>query len=248
MSIGVALVVSTDVPALQQLSAVLQELSISPDVCREPAAALRLLNCRKFDAVIIDLQMGEQARIVLEEARLSPSNRTAVTFIVSSVDGKVDQVVWKRADFVFNRPLSTSSVRKTLKPAYGLILRERRRYFRYPITMPVVITRKDLPEVHCQSLNISEGGMALSTFVPLHPGEKVQVRFTVADRNITCIADSIVCWHKTGHLGVRFVRLADDQKDALQNWLSENLEHLLPEFVTKMFSQASTLVDVSRDS
>jgi hypothetical protein len=37
--------------------------------------------------------------------------------------------------------ISTQSIRSTLKPAYGLILRERRRYFRCPISIPVTILR-----------------------------------------------------------------------------------------------------------
>ena len=103
-----------------------------------------------------------------------------MTFVISGGDAE-GTAFRKRSEFVFERPLSAKSIRNTLKPAYGLILRERRRYFRCPVSIPVTILRQSMPEVHCHSVNISEGGMALSTFVPLIAGEDVQVQFTLPD-------------------------------------------------------------------
>src|ERR1035441_10151496 len=53
MAMGVALLVSADPVAIQQLGHALQELSITPDVCREVPAAVGLLNRRKFEAVMV---------------------------------------------------------------------------------------------------------------------------------------------------------------------------------------------------
>ena len=234
MAIGLALLVSADPVTIQQFSYALQELSIAPDVCREVPAATGLLNRRKFDAVIVDLQLGAQAGLILDEVHLSPSNRTAVTFAISGSDAE-DPAFRKRSQFVFERPLSKESIRNTLKPAYGLILRERRRYFRCPISMPVVIIRRTMPEIRCQSLNISEGGMAVSTFVPLIAGENVQVQFALPGHEIPFSAESKVCWWKTGHLGVRFMSLSQAQKSELQGWLSRKLEQILPEVVAGKF-------------
>ena len=79
MSVAVALLVSADPVAIQQFSHALKHLSISADVCQNVPDSIRLLNSRKFDAVIVDLQLGEQAGLILDGVRLSPSNRTAVT-------------------------------------------------------------------------------------------------------------------------------------------------------------------------
>jgi len=236
MSIGLALLVSTDPVTIQQFSLALRELSISPDVCQEAAGAARLLNRQKFDAVIVDLQLGEQSGLILDEVRHSPSNRTAVTFAISGSDAECT-VFRKRSEFVFERPLSAKSIRNTLKPAYGLILRERRRYFRCPISIPVTILRRNLPEVRCRSVNVSEGGMAVSTFVPLSAGEDVQVQFTLPGHKVPLLAESKICWLKTGHLGVRFVLLSPECKSELQEWLSRKLEEALPEFVARKFQK-----------
>ena len=204
MEIGNTLLVSADPVTIQQFSHALQEWSISPAVCREVPAAVGLLNRRKFDAVIVDFQLGEQACLILDEVRLSPSNRKAVTFAINGSDAE-GTAFRKTSEFVFERPLSAKSIRSTLRPAYGLILRERRRYFRCPVAIPVAILRRAKPDVRCSSVNISEGGMALSTFVPVSPGEKVNVEFNLAGHEVPFLAESMICWLKTGQIGLRFV-------------------------------------------
>jgi CheY-like chemotaxis protein len=231
MSIGLALLVSADPVTIQQFSLALRELSLSPDACQDAASVGLLLKHRKFDAVIVDLQLGEQSGLVLDDVRLSSSNRTAVTFGISDNNAEVTSACRKKSQFIFERPLSARSIDKILKPAYGLILRERRRYFRCPVSVPVIIRRESMQEVWCNSLNISEGGMALSTLVPLVAGESVRVQFTLPDHDTTCSAVSTICWGKTGQLGIRFVAISDEQKSELDAWLSQKLEEMLPAFV-----------------
>jgi CheY-like chemotaxis protein len=236
MVTGLVLLVSADPTTIKQFSHALQQLSLSPDVCQTGPAAIALLKRRKFDAVIVDLQLAEQSALILDEVRLSPSNRTAVTFAISSNDGEATAAVRKGSSFVFERPLSKESIRRILKPAFGLILRERRRYFRCPLSIPVSIRRKTMPLV-CDTVNISEGGMALSTSVPLSAGEDVQVQFTLPDHKAPFLAESKICWLKTGRLGVRFVSFSQGHKSELQGWLSRKLEETLPDSVAENFQK-----------
>jgi ActR/RegA family two-component response regulator len=235
MAVGLALLVSADPVTIQQFNHGLQELSISSDVCQEVPQAVGLLSRRKFDAVIVDLQLGEQSGMILDEVHLSTSNRTAVTFGISNNDADATAAFRKKSQFVFERPLSAESIHKTLRPAYGLILRERRRYFRYPLSIPVMLQRENMQEVRCNGVNISGGGMALSTHVPLVPGESVCVQFTLPRHEAPVVAESTICWSKTGYLGVRFVSISDEQKSELQVWLSQKLEETLPQFVAEQF-------------
>jgi hypothetical protein len=234
MANGLALLVSADPVTIQQFSLALHELSISSDVCQELPAAVGRLNGQKFDAVIVDLQLGEQFGLILDEVHLSPANRTAVTFAISSSHAE-GAAFSKRSEFIFERPLSAKSIRSTLKPAYGLILRERRRYFRCPVSIPVLLLRQAHPEVHCDSVNISEGGMALGTSVSPNPGEKIRVQFTLPDHEAPFLTESDVCWNKPGQLGIRFLDLSREHKSVLQTWLSQKLEDTLPESVAGKF-------------
>jgi hypothetical protein len=51
------------------------------------------------------------------------------------------------------------------------------------------------------------------------------------------LAESTICWSTTGHLGIRFVSISDEQKPELQVWLSQKLEETLPEFVAEQFRE-----------
>jgi PilZ domain-containing protein len=242
MATAFALVVSANPVTIQQFSLALRKLSILPDACQEAAGAVCLLNSRKFDAVFVDLGLGVQSGVILDEVRLSPSNRTAVTFGIGDTDPAGTAALRKKSQFVFERPLSAQSIQKTLRPAYGLILRERRRYFRCPVSIPVIIQSDSVREVQCNSANISGGGMALSAQVPLVLGENVRVRFTLPDHDTPVLAESKICWLKAGEFGVRFVSVSDDHRSELQAWLSQKLEQILPEFVARQFQDAGKFV------
>ena len=240
MTMAFALLVSADPVTIGKFSLALRELSVSPDICQEAAGVVPLLNRRKFDAVIVDLELGEQCGLILDEVHRSSSNRTAVTFAISGGEEDTTAVFRRRTGFLFGRPLSPQAIRNILKPAYGLILRERRRYFRCPISHPVTILRRNMPEVRCRSVNISEGGMAVSTSVPLDDGEPVQVQFTMPDHKEPFLAESKICWLKTVHYGVRFVSLPRERKSELQEWLSRKLDEALPVSIARQFQTAET--------
>ena len=100
-----------------------------------------------------------------------------------------------------------------------------------------------MQEVWCNSLNISEGGMALTTLVPLVAGESVSVQFSLPNHETPCTAESTICWGKTGQLGIRFVAICDEQKSELEVWLSQKLEEMLPAFVAGKFRKAELCSD-----
>jgi hypothetical protein len=238
MAIAFAFLASADPVTIQQFSLALRELSISPDLCQGGKAAISLLTRRKFDAVIVDLELGDQCGLILDAVGLSAANRTAVTFAINGSDADASATFRRRTGFVFGRPLSPQSIRITLRLAYGLILRERRRYFRCPISTPVTVLRRNMTEVRCLSVNISEGGMAVSTSVPLNAEEPVQVQVTLPNHREPFLAESTICWLKAGQFGVRFVSLPLERKSELQEWLSRKLEETLPESIACQFQTA----------
>ena len=234
MSMGNALLVSDDSMNIHQLSRALGEVSIRPDLCREVPEALRLLHTRKFDAVIVDSHLGAQSASVLEEVRSSASNRTAVTFAIDSIG--MDSSMRKLSSFVFDGPISSDSVRRTLRAGYGMILRERRRYFRCPTCISVLILKRPTCEVRCHSINISEGGLALNTSVSFKPGELVQLRFALPGRQDPWTMEGTVCWEKVERIGVRFASISPERKNELQEWLARKLEEQIPNAVAETFN------------
>lgn len=244
MSVGNALLVSDDSMNIHQLSRALGEMSIRPDICREVPEALRLLHTRKFDAIIVDSHLGTQSASILEEVRSSASNRTSVTFAISGVD--VDSNLRKLSSFVFDEPVSSESVRRTLRAAYGLVLRERRRYFRCPICIPVLILKRPTGDLRCHSINISEGGLALNTSVSLNPGEEVQLQFALPGRQEPWIIGGTICWGKVERFGVRITTISPERKSELQEWLARKLEEQMPGDVAETFQYRTCRSGVNR--
>ena len=238
--VGTVLLVSRDAIASRQLTNAMQQLAMSVEVCVDISAAADRMSRRKFEGVIIDLALGGQGIVCLEHVRASASNRTAVTFTLTSSSQETAQALNAGSSFVLQRPLTSESIGHTLKIAYGLIMRERRRYFRYPVAVPVVLNRKTAPEVFGQTVNISERGMALSTLTPLAPGSEATVQFTLPDPLVRITAESKVCWNnEKGEVGLSFHFLPFDCASQLQSWLAQKLEQQLPQLVTNKFCESS---------
>ena len=234
-SIAGVLVVSNDAVTIAQLSESMQKLAMSPEVCPEVGTALGLLSRRKFEAVVVDLQLGAQANSVIERVRQSPANRTAVIFTICDSDAETASAFKAGSNFVLRRPLSPATVDRNLKVAYGLIVRERRRYFRCPVEIPAVVSADAEPQIHGQTVNISEGGMAISTPVSLGTGVKVQVEFTLPGHATQFTAGASVCWCKDTYLGLQFTSLSSQLTSELQEWLARRLEQSLPPSVADKF-------------
>jgi DNA-binding response OmpR family regulator len=235
-AIGRILFVSNDPVTIQQLTLPMQQLALHPELCAEVPVALRLLSSQKFEAVIVDLLLGEVAHSILAEVRISDSNRTAVTFTIIEDQLERSEAFKSGSSFVLERPLTDDSITRMLKAAYGLIVRERRRYFRCPLAIPADIHRANLEDISCQTLNISEGGMAMTVPTPLKPGVLVAVHFQLPRRLYQFAEQAFICWaNESGRIGIEFASPRGPWKSELQEWLLERLEDSLPESVAEKF-------------
>ena len=233
-ALGRVLLICNDSAAIQQVAESMQQFAIATEVCNEVSMALRLLHRQKFEAVIVDCGLG-QAGELLEQLRLSPPNRTAVTFAITDPQTASLEI---QPNFVMEKPLSADSVGRTLKAAFGLIVRERRRSFRCPVAIPAVMILVSGEEANCHVVNISEGGMAVAESPALKPGGQVSVAFTLPGRRDRFVFESEVCWYdEKGRAGLRSLTVPSDQRSVLQGWLGAKLEEDLPESVARQFQK-----------
>jgi PilZ domain len=231
-AMGRVLLVCNDAEAVQHVTEGMQQFAIATEACNEVSLALRLLNQQKFEAVVIDLGL-DRANEVLEQVRLSQSNRTVVTFAITDPQKPAGLKI--QPHFAIEKPLSASSVGRTIKAAFGLIVRERRRSFRCPVTIPAVILTNG-KEANCRLVNISEGGMAITETPSLQPGEHVRVLFTLPGQRNRFTIESEVCWYdEKGRAGIRWLLISAEQRAVLQEWLAAKLEEDLPEAVASQF-------------
>ncbi len=231
-SMGRVLLVCEDSAAIRQLAEGMEQLAIATEVCVNVGMARALLSRKKFEAIIVDLGL-EEADQLLGQVRLSPSNRTAVTFAITNPDkaGKAET----QANFLMEKPLTSVSVGRTLKAAFGLIVRERRRSFRCPTTISATV-QSSSTDVSCHLVNISEGGMAITGSPTLKPGMHVKVMFVLPSESVRFRIEAEVCWHdEKGRAGLRSLTIPSEQRSVLQRWLAARLEEDLPDSVARQF-------------
>jgi ActR/RegA family two-component response regulator len=234
--IGTALVVSEDAVATRQVAEAMQELALSVEICIKVSDAMDRVNHTKLEVAVIDFSLGNQAALLLEQLRGSASNRTAVAFAITSSSVETAYALKAGSSFALERPLTVDSLRQTLQAAYGMIVRERRRYFRYPISVPAAVSKKGELENFGKTVNISERGVAFSGSIPLAPGADVTMQFTLTNPQLAITAECKVCWtNERGQSGLCFVFLPSKLSSELQAWLARRLEEQLPDLVTRRF-------------
>lgn len=219
-----------------QLTSSMQQFAIAADVCPDLLAAASLINTRKFEAIVVDLGLGDQAVHMFERIRLSPSNANSVTFAIGNSSPGADFKV--QPNFVLPKPLTEGLIGSVLKPALGLIIRDYRRYYRCPVTVPVLLRIDGKAQIPCEMMNISEGGLAVNTTVTFDPSTSVRAEFTLPDEPTAFDIDAEICWcDKRGRAGAHFRSVSPEQKTLLQDWLSRKIEQGIPEPVARLFQK-----------
>ena len=231
--VGRALVVSNDSTVIEQLVRGMQQFAIAAEVCSDVPSAASLVNTRKFEAIIVDRPVGDQVDL-FDRIRLSASNGNSVTFAV--VDSAARAELKTQPNFLIPKPLDEKLVGGILKAALGLIIRDYRRYFRCPVAVPVLIRIHGKAQVPCEMLNISEGGLAITTSVTFDAGAEVEAEFTLPDEATKFEIDAEICWcDKKGRAGLHFRSVLPNQQVLLQDWLSRKIEQGIPEPVARLF-------------
>ena len=233
-----ALIICDDPDAIEALTHCMQQLAVAAEVCLDASKAGEVLAKRKIEAIVVDARMGDISREIVRSVRASASNKKIVLLAIADGDYTRKTAMELGASFVFEPPFSTTSVESLLRAAYGMIVRERRRYFRAIIECPVYVKSQLNREVCCSVANISEGGMSIVSDTPLAVGEELTVRLTLPQPTTELHSSVVVRWcDSTGRAGLQFVSLfrQPDAMAALQEWLGSRLEASFPVSVASKF-------------
>ena len=178
-----SLLISRDAALLGVLRPTLDKISVRIEVCPESQSGIGLLTKRKFDAVIIDCDDLQGGSAVLRDLRKTPSNSKSVAFAVLNGKTTTQEAFQCGANFVLQKPLSTLHATRCFNAALNFMVRERRRYFRYPVEIPVHLKVPQGPELTATSTNLSEGGMAMRIGGQLLKDTVAALRFTLPASN-----------------------------------------------------------------
>ena len=220
-----ALLVSRDLMDIGLVTEAMSKFGISVTRSAE-MEALELVKCQKFDAAVLDFNIPH-AGMILNQLRTSSSNKTAVTFAIVNSKSGSSFALNVGASFLLQKPLSPELVYRTLQAAYGMILQERRRYFRCPIVVPVTLRGTGTQQIAGHTVNISQSGLALSTPVRLNPGTLVSIHFKLPQLACAIAAEAVVRWYNEPNAGILFIGLHPSSRSELCEWLSRRIEAFL---------------------
>jgi CheY-like chemotaxis protein len=222
-----SLLLSQDAEVVRVLRPTLEKLSIEVEICQEAEKASEILISEKFDAVIVDCDDLLGGREVLECLRATPSNKNSVAFAV--LNGKkttTQEAFGMGVNFVLQKPISMLNAGRCFHAALSFMERERRRYFRQPVKMPVRVVLDD-KEIKGTSTNISEGGMALVLHQALPKGATPRLQFTLPETKLSLDVETEVAWADIkGHVGLRFQNVPESSQALLERWLGEQMAQL----------------------
>jgi c-di-GMP-binding flagellar brake protein YcgR len=109
------------------------------------------------------------------------------------------------------------------------MLRERRRYFRHPVDMPVRISIPEGAELNATGTDLSEGGMAIHVAGKLPWDVVTNLHFTLPGSNISLELRGNITWaDASGKAGIRFVEVPQSSQYQLEKWLTDRIKSELP--------------------
>jgi CheY-like chemotaxis protein len=225
-----SLLISRDGALLGVLRPTLDKISVRIEVCPESQSGIGLLTKRKFDAVIIDCDDLQGGCTVLRDLRKTPSNSKSVAFAVLNGKTTTQEAFQCGANFVLQKPLTTLHATRCFNAALNFMVRERRRYFRYPVEIPVHLKVPQGPEVTATSTNLSEGGMAMRIGGQLLKDTVAALRFTLPASNTALELKGQIAWSDgRGRTGIRFVEVPQSSQYQLDKWLTDRLQSEMPQ-------------------
>lgn len=220
-----SLLISCDAALVGVLRPTLENMAVSVEVCPTIQTGTALLAKRKFDAVIVDCDdLVGGGGDVLRSMRQAQSNTTSVAFAVVNGKTTTQEAFQIGANFVLQKPLTPLHATRCFNAAMNFMIRERRRYFRHPVDMPVRINLGNGSDVSTAATNLSEGGMAIRLATTLAKDTEGKLQFTLPGTSTSLEIQGKVAWiDEMGRAGVKFQDVPQSSQYQLEKWLTERL-------------------------
>jgi hypothetical protein len=222
-----AMVISSDPHVLESMPACLKNIGIDAVVHQQVAPAVDEMTKHKTDAFFVDRDCDPEFSF-LQRMRATPSNRRAIGFAIVA---EGHPAAFRLADFIVHKPMLQPRVTQTLRAAYGLMLNERRRYFRKTVSMPATLLDSASRIVKGRTVNISQNGFAMDCEEAPKHGELLKVSFTIPQRAELLNCTGQVVWsHCSGRTGLAITKIGNQDREYLARWLDQEFQdqHRLP--------------------
>lgn len=217
------LLVTQERELLELVRPALENCSMEVEVRAEVRSALEICGRRHLDGFLVDCDDVPGGRDLLASIRGSGSNRMSTIFAVVNGTTSITQAMEEGANFVLGKPLAGERFQAYLEVARVSMEREHRRYFRFPVNLPVRVQNAEGVGTEGRIVNISEGGLAMRLATGGGLQGTVRLEFTLPSLEpFTVQAKGEVVWGDTAGLdGVRFLYMGEESRQRLQEWLAQ---------------------------
>ena len=204
------------------LRRILLELDIRVEHCWDSPAALNKLMADQFDAIVLDCEPGNSAIEILNQARVSPLNGTALVIALVHGHDDVRQVFATSANFVLYKPISAERAKSSLRAARALMRREKRQHKRIPVHASAGIAYANVENEPATLVDLSENGTAIQCERKLPPAAKVYFQFTLpGHKKVVRLAGEVAWQDSSGRVGIHFVDVPQTSRKLLKEWLGQ---------------------------
>jgi len=214
------MVVSRDLQEVSVLECILGGLHMDVSVEFEPEKALARISKSKIDALIVDCDLNGSTQL-LRQLQTPEKKAMTVPLVIMGGPRVIDRLDQAGAMFAFEKPISVEQAVRTLSAARSMILDGRLRYHRTGIEVPVSVKCKGQKAKGAHLVNLSQGGMQIRTADTVDTATPLQVSFNLPGSKSLNAHAEVVWQDQKGNMGVRFVKVAEPQKRALQLWLAQ---------------------------
>lgn len=218
-----SLVLCSDEKIVRVLRRVLGDLEIDIDLCSNSDSVLRRLTRQRFEAIIVDCA-AQGAADVLRSARSAPCNKQAVAVAIVEPQIGLKAIFNLGAHFVLYKPVSSERAKSSFRAARALMKSERRRNIRVPVEIGVVVRTSGIGgNIKVSTVDLSEGGMAVSMPHGRRPTNPLQISFTLPGSDHPLEIGAEFAWEGSSkQAGLRFVQTPPDSARELKEWLKRN--------------------------
>jgi DNA-binding response OmpR family regulator len=173
---------------------------------------------RRVDGIFVDLDVPSAVELI-HAIRQGTSNRNSAVFACIPNVKQSPAMIVPGANFLLHKPLDVEVVVSHVTAAQDMMTRERQRYFRHPVSLPVSMTIAET-EQHAMITNLSESGMAVRATKPLALHSVLDFAFQLP-AGPTISGRGLIAWaNSEGLVGIKFQTLRDAGQGDLVAWLT----------------------------
>ena len=196
----------------------------------DPAQAIEVLARRHFDGIILDCEVVASAQEVLSKIRKGPSNRQSPVVALLNSPAALPAIQTYAAVFTVFKPLSAAKIMKQLNNALDAMQEENRRYFRFTVTLPLLLGagKNTSPAesintelVNAELINVSAEGIAVRLSRSIRPEGMLNLTFdlpSIDPYRIQAIGE-VVWTDAQGRMGIKLCHMPLEARQRYTAWL-----------------------------